>query len=143
MRRRAQAAALLAVGAVVVGASGAAAEDGIDFARRIQPILNVTCVSCHLHGQEIGNLDLGPETAWDSLVGIWSTQANMPRVDPGNPETSYLWHKLNGTHRQAGGHGERMPPEGAPLSARQLLLIRGWIEAGAPNRPPSPPSDTR
>jgi hypothetical protein len=147
MRRCALAAGLLAAGVLIYGMSDAPSgpeqDDEIDLARHVQPILNVACVSCHLHGQEIGDLDLGPEAAFDSLVGVWSTQADMPRVDPGAPETSYLWHKLNGTHRDVGGRGERMPPEGAPLGPRQLLLIRAWIEAGAANRPPSPPSDTR
>ena len=102
------------------------------FSRHIQPVLNVTCVSCHLHGNAIGDLDLGPEAAYASLVGVASTQADMLRVEPGAPQDSYLLHKLHGTHSGVGGNGERMPPHTTPLSPRQLELVSRWIERGAP-----------
>src|SRR5690606_28045982 len=33
--------------------------------------------------------------------------------------------------RITAGEGERMPPEGEPLSAEQIDLLRRWIQAGA------------
>lgn len=125
-------AVVLAVAVLVAAKPGAAADPPpVSFARQIQPIFNVTCVECHIHGPAIGFLDLGPEAAYAELVGVWSTQADMPRVDPGSVATSYLVHKLQGTHVDVGGTGMRMPMGGAQLSERQLDLIRRWIAEGA------------
>jgi len=64
-------------------------------------------------------------------------------IEPGDPEASYLWHKLCGTHLDVGGEGEAMPrafsfSEGSgtvwnyPLDRADLELIELWIEEGAP-----------
>jgi len=61
------------------------------------------------------------------LVGIASTQdANILRVNPGNPDTSYLIQKLEGT----AGSGVQMPPNN-PISQAEIDVIRQWITAGA------------
>jgi mono/diheme cytochrome c family protein len=104
---------------------------GATYAQHIQPIFNAACVSCHIHGRQIGGLDLAPERGYDDLVGAGSVQAPMLRVDPGRPEESYLLHKLRGTHVEVGGRGERMPMGGMPLSTSQIDLIETWIAQGA------------
>ena len=55
----------------------------------------------------------------------------MPSASiPGDPENSYLIHKLEGRSTIA---GVRMPLNGPYLEAGQILVIRRWIEIGAPN----------
>ena len=50
---------------------------------------------------------------------------------PGDPENSYLIHKLEG---RPGIVGVRMPRGTGPfLTAGQITIIRRWIELGAHN----------
>jgi len=61
------------------------------------------------------------------LVGVASTQdAGTQRVNPTNPNISYLIQKLEG----AGVSGQQMPPSGA-LDQSDIDTIRQWISAGA------------
>lgn len=50
------------------------------------------------------------------------------RVNPGNPDESYLIHKLEG---REGIVGSRMPLTSPPLSEAELELVRKWIAGGA------------
>ena len=53
------------------------------------------------------------------------------RVIPGDPDNSYLIHKLEG---RQGIVGERMPRTSGPfLTEGQISVISRWIEIGAPN----------
>jgi hypothetical protein len=56
-------------------------------------------------------------------------QPNVLRVRPGNPDASYLLHKVEG---RVGITGLRMPFVPPYLSQGQLLILRRWIETGAP-----------
>jgi hypothetical protein len=51
-------------------------------------------------------------------------------VVPGDPDASYLVHKLEGA---AGIVGVRMPLGGPYLTDGQISIIRRWIARGAPN----------
>jgi hypothetical protein len=54
----------------------------------------------------------------------------MLRVDPGNPDNSFLLRKLLGP---GPGEGNRMPANSStPLSDRVVGAVRDWILAGAP-----------
>ena len=76
-------------------------------------------------------MDLRPGAAHSSLVGVTSSaNPGAIRVIPGDPENSYLIHKLEG---RPGIVGTPMPRGNALLSAGQILVIRRWIERGAPN----------
>ena len=62
------------------------------------------------------------------LVGIASTQdAAIQRVNPGNPDISYLIQKLEGT----AATGQQMPANQTPLAQSEIDIIRQWITAGA------------
>jgi hypothetical protein len=51
-------------------------------------------------------------------------------VIPGDPQNSYLIRKLEGRDI----NGERMPRGTGPfLTEGQIIVIRKWIEDGAPN----------
>ena len=76
-------------------------------------------------------MDLRAGAAHSSLVGVTSpAKPGAIRVIPGDPENSYLIHKLEG---RPGIVGTPMPRGNALLSAGQILVIRRWIELGAPN----------
>jgi len=113
-------------------ASTASADEGVQFGRDIVPILNRSCVSCHLEGGELGSLILYPDP-WARLVGVASTQSELKLVEPGDPDKSYVYAKLAGTHEAAGGSGVRMPPQSPPLAAADIDRLRQWIATGAKN----------
>jgi hypothetical protein len=49
---------------------------------------------------------------------------------PGDPESSYLVHKVDG---RRGIVGNRMPNDGPPfLTDGQIQILERWIEIGAP-----------
>jgi hypothetical protein len=56
--------------------------------------------------------------------------AGKRRVVPGDPDASFLWHKLAGELHA--DEGARMPQVGRQLDPLELELIRSWIVAGAP-----------
>ena len=90
------------------------------------------CSSCHNPNggafRSVG-LDLSTAGSFDSLVGVSSRQKPaLPRVAPGDPNNSYLLHKLEG---RTDIIGTRMPIRGPFLSDGQLAIIRRWIELGA------------
>jgi hypothetical protein len=67
------------------------------------------------------------------LVGIASSEApNIQRVKPGDPNNSYLIHKIEGT----AAVGARMPLGGPPLPQPTILVIRQWISQGAQQASP-------
>ncbi len=75
---------------------------------------------------------LHPRAAYASLVGpVARALPTMARVTAGDPEQSYLIHKLRGTHLDAGGTGERMPLGQAALSDATIAQFVAWIEQGA------------
>jgi hypothetical protein len=92
-----------------------------------------SCVTCHTDqgrtpaGQL--NLRADPHAA---LVNVASRQkAGAILVVPGNPDASYLIHKLEGRSDIV---QLRMPRNGPPyLTQGQITVIRRWIENGAPN----------
>ena len=49
------------------------------------------------------------------------------RVNAGNPDTSYLIQKLEGS----AATGQQMPPTGGPLAQAEIDVIRQWIVDGA------------
>ena len=121
----------LAVLALALLALPALADD-VSFKADLVPVLKTRCATCHLTGEEGGNMALHPRAAYASLVGVASIEAPMlQRVHPGKPEQSYLLLKLEGTHLDAGGNGVRMPFGEAPLDAAVIGKFRAWIAAGA------------
>ncbi len=77
-----------------------------------------------------GELSLHPEP-YAALVGAASSQSELPLVTPGDVDASYLYHKLLGSHLEAGGEGESMPYQRALLGKEELGAIEQWIAQGA------------
>jgi hypothetical protein len=105
------------------------------FRSRVQPTLFTNCVEFGCHGgQSPIYVDARtPESSRATMVGRRSFQSKLLRVLPGRPSFSYLVHKLEGTHVEAGGLGERMPQGRAPLPLADLEAVRAWILEGAPD----------
>jgi hypothetical protein len=63
-----------------------------------------------------------------ALVGVTSLEVPaLKRVTAGDPNNSYVIHKLEGTQSV----GVRMPQGGPFLSQSDINLVRAWIQAGA------------
>jgi len=102
------------------------------FQSAVVPIFAENCTSCHLTGQEAGNMSLVPDAAFSSLVNVASKEAPQHlRVKPGDAASSYLLMKVEGTHIKNGGTGSKMPLVGEPLKSDQISIIRKWITDGA------------
>jgi hypothetical protein len=100
--------------------------DTVFFATDIQPIFDLNCVGCHGLGGFAG-LDLRAGFSLASLVGVTATESAMPRIDPGSPQTSWLYLKLTGAQTV----GDPMPRGGFPLPAADVALVEQWIVEGA------------
>ena len=67
--------------------------------------------------------------SFEDLVEIESTEApSILRVDPGNPDNSYLVHKIEGRSTIVGA---QMPLNQPALSGPQIEAIRTWTQNGA------------
>lgn len=103
-----------------------------------QLVVSPVCSSCHgVNGGLSGLADCN--TAYASLVSVASAELpTMNRVEPGDPTTSWMIHKLDGDQAaftaQCTGMscGSQMPP-GSPLSTEVRDAIRTWIMNGAAN----------
>ncbi|WP_158265345.1 DUF1553 domain-containing protein [Blastopirellula marina] len=98
---------------------GLCAEEPIDFATQIRPLLSDRCFHCHgpdAEGREADlRLDL-QEGAYESAIV------------PGEPDNSELFARIS-----SNDPGDRMPPPDSnrSLSAEETDLIRRWIAQGA------------
>ena len=90
------------------------------------------CVSCHTNVGHVpsGGLNLTHDVAYDQIVNVPSKErpASM-YVVPGDPDSSYLVHKVEGLPDII---GRRMPFSGPPyLTDGQILILKRWITTGA------------
>lgn len=95
---------------------------------------NVLTNSCALSGCHTGpdpqqGMNLSAGQTHDNVVNVPSNERpELDRVEPGNPDASYLVHKIEG---RAGIVGQRMPLGRSPLSQQEIDAIRQWIADGA------------
>jgi hypothetical protein len=91
-----------------------------------------SCVSCHTN---VGRFPpMGLNLAGDSYAALVNVPSRerpaLMLVEPGDPENSYLIHKIEG---RSGIVGTKMPFNGPPfLTPGQILVVKRWIELGAP-----------
>jgi hypothetical protein len=92
-----------------------------------------SCITCHTDQGRApsGNLNMRGDP-YASLVNVASRQkTGAILIIPGDPDGSYLIQKLEG---RSDITGLRMPRNGPPyLTPGQILVIRRWIEIGAPH----------
>ncbi len=103
----------------------------ISFACDIQPIFSQSC-SCHLGSGAPLSLDLSTGKSYNNLVNVPSSEIDsLDRIEPGEPDTSYLVWKIEGDSRIV---PVRMPADGPPyLEDQAIELIRKWVLQGALN----------
>lgn len=92
----------------------------------------LACTQCHQGPAAPFGLSLLPDEAYQNLVGVPSGgKPGAVRVVPGDPENSYLIHKLEGRSDIV---GQRMPRTAGPfLTDGQISIIKRWIAEGANN----------
>ena len=97
-------------------------------------IFTPRCSSCHTgNGAGLpGSMNLTSAAAsFAALVNVTSVEnAALKRVLPGQPNDSYIVHKLEGTDI---GNTSRMPLGGPFLDQATIDMVRAWITQGALN----------
>jgi len=105
---------------VGIATSGIANDSRVDYTRDIKPMLKARCYSCH--GALKQEADLRLDT------GTWIRKGSSTRsaITTEPAHASVLMERVS-----AKDESERMPPDGQPLSAAQIDLLRAWIAQGA------------
>jgi len=118
--------------ALLLAVSALAAEQGrgaIQFDRDIRPILSANCFACH--GPDAGKRKASLRL--DTREGLFGAgKSGATAVTPRQPGASELLKRV-----ASAAPDELMPPPktGKQLTAGQILLLRRWIDEGAPWSP--------
>jgi len=100
-----------------------------DFQEIQDTVFTPICTQCHIGANAPQGLRLDAANSYALLVNVASGEVPaLLRVNPGNPNQSYLVQKISGTQSVGG----RMPLGQAALPQDRIDLIRQWITAGAP-----------
>ena len=100
-----------------------------DFQEIQDTVFTPICTQCHIGAGAPQGLRLDAANSYAMLVNVASNEVGtLKRVDPGNPDQSYIVQKIQGNAAVGG----RMPLGQAQLPQDRIDLIRGWIAAGAP-----------
>ena len=110
-----------AVATAWLAGSAIAAEKQVDFALHVQPILAAKCLKCHGPGKASGGIAFN--TCDRALA---AAESGEPAIVPGKPKESELMKRVSSTDDSV-----RMPPEGKPLTAAEIEVLRSWIAGGA------------
>ena len=103
------------------------------FTRVQNEIFNPSCAlsGCHSAGSAAQDLSLAEGQAFGNIVNVPSSvQGSKDRIEPGDPNNSYLYLKVIGDPSIS---GVQMPRFRTPLSQELQDLLKDWIEAGAQN----------
>ncbi len=87
---------------------------------QIGAIFRERCIMCHSEAAAARGLRL------DSYAGTIAGGENGPVLIPGDPSSSELIRRLNGSSRP------RMPFLSRPLTSEAIDLIERWVAAGLP-----------
>ena len=98
----------------------AGAAERVDYLKEVKPVLAARCYACH------GALKQEAKLRVDTAEFIRKGGKHGPAIVAGKPDASLLLKKVS-----AHSLDERMPPEGEPLHAPQIAVLRAWIAAGA------------
>ena len=91
-------------------------------------VFDAFCIVCHSGAGAPQGLRLDAASSYANLVGVPSQEAgSLLRVEPGNPDASYLIRKLEGTATEGG----QMPLGAPPLPQSTIDFVRQWITEGA------------
>src|SRR5215510_14452297 len=101
--------------AVLAGPGQAQSPKKVDFSHDVLPLLKARCAECHTNGKYKGSFSL------DSRADVLKKKA----VVPGQSGDSELIKRVTSTDKDV-----RMPARGDPLSAKEVALLRAWIDQG-------------
>src|SRR5262249_48150317 len=96
-------------------ALGAEGPKPVDFAHDIVPLLKARCSKCHTNGEYKGSFSL------DTRAAILKAKA----VVPGKSANSELFQRISSDDPD-----RRMPPKGDRLTAKEVALVKSWIDEG-------------
>jgi hypothetical protein len=100
-----------------------------DFQEIQDTIFTPICSKCHIGASAPQGMRLDAANSYAMIVNVSSNEVpGLMRVNPGNPDASYLVQKIQGNNAV----GARMPFGGPYLSQDRIDLVRRWIAAGAP-----------
>ena len=100
-----------------------------DFQEIQDTVFTPICTQCHIGANAPQGLRLDAANSYAMLVNVASNEVgSLLRVNPGNPDQSYIVQKIQGSAAVGG----RMPLGQAQLPQDRIDLIRSWIAAGAP-----------
>lgn len=95
----------------------------------VQAIFSANCLPCHAGPSPAAQQSLAEGEAFSNIVSVNSVQdSSLFRIEPNEPDDSYLVRKLEGGPNIL---GSQMPLGGPPLPQSTIDLIRDWVEAGA------------
>jgi hypothetical protein len=116
-----------------ISAGGANGPITADFQSIQDNVFTPICSKCHIGAGAPQGLQLDAAHSYNLLVGVPSNeQPALLRVKPGDPNDSYMVHKIEGL---AGIDGGQMPLGETPLPQTTIDAIRQWVTNGAPNAP--------
>lgn len=93
----------------------------IDFAKDVQPILSARCYECHADKKQKANLRLD-----DRENVLRGGESGKPAIVSGKSAESHLIQLVAGVKDD-----EIMPPKGERLNAKEIGILRAWIDQGA------------
>jgi hypothetical protein len=112
------------------GSGGAGGPVTADFQSIQDNVFTPICSKCHIGASAPEGLQLDAAHSYNLLVGVPSVEEpNLLRVNPGNPDQSYMVLKIEGA---PGIEGGQMPLGETPLPQETIDAIRQWISNGAP-----------
>jgi len=92
-------------------------------------IFTPICTKCHIGASAPEGLQLDEQHSYALIVGVPSAeQMGLLRINPGNPDQSYLIRKVQGGPDISGA---QMPFGGPYLPQSTIDVIRQWVMAGA------------
>ena len=104
-------------------ASAVSAQDApaVDFNKDIAPIFEFKCVECHNENKVKGELRM------DTFDWIMKGGDTGPAIVAGKPDESSIFERVTLPHDDI----DIMPPEGDPLTDKEVASLKAWIAAGA------------
>jgi hypothetical protein len=98
---------------------GSYGAEPVDYVRQVKPILKQRCYACH------GALKRKAGLRLDTAASLRRGGDGGPAIEVGRGAESLLIDRVAEEDAKL-----RMPPEGPPLSAEQVAILRAWIDQG-------------
>lgn len=93
----------------------------VDYNTEVKPIFNKNCISCHGGVRRKAGFSLLFRSE-----ALANTESGKPAIIPGDPDHSEMIRRLTLKDPE-----ERMPYKHAPLSAKDISILRDWVKQGA------------